>query len=62
MDGVAKDLLQLGFSFFVAGYLLVWGRGALEELRSMSRVQGEQLREVVSLLREVRDGLGRVRG
>lgn len=39
MDAAVKDLLQLGFSFFVAGYLLVF----------QSRVLGEVVKAVERL-------------
>ena len=50
MEPAVKDLLQLGFSFFVAGYLLVWGQRTTHEVLKLVGVQGEQLRVMQAVL------------
>lgn len=50
-----KDLLQLGFSFFVAGYLLVQTTRVVSELVHLVRMQGELLGTVVATLARMED-------
>ena len=50
MEPAVKDLLQLGFSFFVAGYLLVWGQRTTHEVSKLVSVQGDQLRVMQAVL------------
>ena len=55
MDPGVKDWLQLGFSFWVAGYLLVWGQRAVHSLAGAVADQKEILGRVVAALDRTND-------
>ncbi len=59
MEPAAKDLLQLGFSFFVAGYLLVWGHRATLEIRHLVAAQSARLVVMEQVLVELKSLLAR---